>query len=332
MNGYSPFSYQIFPPEYFEKKAIRKTALFTGLLFVMYLASSFFIGTVVGFFTVFFNVDVTTASSAETVQQIIFMITYLLTMIIPFGVFTLINKIPLKAAFPMRAPRPSLALPAIVLTLGASVIGIMLASALINLFALFDLNYDVSSAAMDVPSTPFAKVLYLISLSVLPAIFEELAFRGVLMQSLRRHGDTFALVVSAAVFSLFHGNFMQIPNTFILGLVIGFFVLRTDSLITGMLMHFFNNFIVTLVDMFLISEVSESEGTLITLALLGFYVIIGLAALLYFILKEKQIFSLMPSYTYLTTPQKLKAFFSHPMMIAGVVLMLLLCLMYFAPL
>ena len=327
MNGYSPFSYQIFPPEYFEKKAVKKTALFTGLLIILYLAVSFYLGTIIQAVISLMNLDLTTVARAETADQIVFMITYLLTMIIPFVIFALFTKIPLKVAFPMRPPRPSLAIPAVSLTLGTSVIGIFSASVLMVFFSLMGLSYEVTPIA--VPTTTVAKILYLISLSFLPAILEELAFRGILMQSLRRHGDTFALIVSAFVFSLFHGNFMQLPNTFLLGILIGFFVLRTDSIVTGMLMHFFNNFIVTAVDMFLISESSEAESALIKLTLLGIYVLIGVIALIYLIVKKKEIFKLFPSYTYLSTGKKLAAFFSQPVMIVAIVLMGFLCISFF---
>ncbi len=328
MNGYSPFSYQIFPPEYFEKKAVKKTALFTGILIVSYLLVSIYSGTIIQIIFPFLNFDVSTVASGETAEQIVFMITYLVTIIIPFGIFALLTKIPLKVAFPIRKPRPSLLIPSVPLTLGTSVIGIFISSALVLFFGIFGLSYNVEPIA--VPTTTTAKIIYLISLCVLPAIFEELAFRGILMQSLRRHGDTFALITSAIVFSLFHGNFLQIPNTFLLGLLIGFFVLRTDSLVTGMVMHFFNNFIITVVDMFLISQTSEAEGAIITLALLASYAVIGIVALIYLLIKKKEIFKLFPSYTYLSTGKKLAAFFSQPLMIVGVVLMGLLCLSFFA--
>ena len=329
MNEYSPFSYQIFPPEYFEKKAVRKTALLVGVLIFLYVLTSFYAEFLIIAVASLFNLNTyTTQVAQENAEQIIFMLTYALTMIIPFGIYALLTKIPLKVAFPMRKPRPSLALPAVPLTLGVSVIGIFLSGLMLTFFSIFNLSYDVP--AMPTPTTTVAKILHLISMSVLPAVFEELAFRGILMQSLRRHGDTFALVTSAVVFSLFHGNLLQLPNTFILGLLIGFFVLRTDSLITGMLMHFFNNFIITVVDMFLISNLSEVEGDFVTLALLGTYVLIGVAALAYYLVKKIEIFKLFPSYTYLPTSKKLAAFFTQPLLIVAMGIMGILCLAFFA--
>ena len=328
MNGYSPFSYQIFPPEYFEKKAVRKTALFTGILIVLYVLSSLFVsGFTQGFFTVF-ELSVNTTAQKETIEQISFIVTYVITMALPFFVFMLLTKIPVKTAFPLRKPRPSLALPAIPLTLGMSVIGFLISSILLSLFMNFGLSYNVPPVAA--PTTTFATVLYLLSMSVLPAIIEELAFRGILMQSLRRHGDMFALVVSSVVFSLFHGNLLQFPNTFVLGMLIGFFVLRTDSLVTGMLMHFFNNFLITVFDMYVVAQLSEAEGNFATLALLGTYILIGVIAFVYLIVKKKEIFKLFPSYTYLSTPKKLGAFFTQPLFLVGVGIMVFISLGFFA--
>ncbi len=81
-----------------------------------------------------------------------------------------------------------------------------------------------------------------VSTAVMPALAEEFAIRGVIMQPLRRYGDRFAIVISAAVFSLIHGNFEQIPFAFVVGLALGYVVIRTGSLWTGVVLHFINNF------------------------------------------------------------------------------------------
>ena len=80
-------------------------------------------------------------------------------------------------------------------------------------------------------------ILYIINGVVLPAFIEEIVFRGAIMQSLRRFGDGFALLVSSVLFAVVHGNFVQAPYAFLMGLVIGYFVLRTGSLWAGIFIH-----------------------------------------------------------------------------------------------
>ena len=61
------------------------------------------------------------------------------------------------------------------------------------------------------------------------------------MHSLRRHGDAFALILSSTLFALMHYNIYMVLNAFLMGLLIGYFVIRTGSIITGILMHLANN-------------------------------------------------------------------------------------------
>ena len=110
---------------------------------------------------------------------------------------------------------------------------------LMRFLELFGLEItDVGYAVPDSFDTLF---LQLINIAVLPALLEEFAFRSVVMQPLRRFGDTFAIVMSAAVFSLMHGNIIQIPFAFIAGIAIGYFVVATGSIWTGVIIHFVNN-------------------------------------------------------------------------------------------
>jgi membrane protease YdiL (CAAX protease family) len=83
--------------------------------------------------------------------------------------------------------------------------------------------------------------MYVVQVAISPALFEEFAFRGVMMQSLRRYGDKFAIVASALVFGVFHGNIVQAPFAFLLGLVMGYLAIATGSVWTAVLIHFANN-------------------------------------------------------------------------------------------
>ena len=70
---------------------------------------------------------------------------------------------------------------------------------------------------------------------------EEFLFRGVVQRGLERFGNARAILLAAFLFSLTHMDFQKIFGTFILGVLIGFLVYRTDSLFSGMFAHFTNN-------------------------------------------------------------------------------------------
>jgi membrane protease YdiL (CAAX protease family)/ABC-type transport system involved in multi-copper enzyme maturation permease subunit len=82
-------------------------------------------------------------------------------------------------------------------------------------------------------------ILYI---AVLPAICEELAFRGILLTGLKRKLPAAALVVVVGViFGLFHVSLFRIAPTAVLGMILTVIALLTGSVYPGMLMHFGNN-------------------------------------------------------------------------------------------
>lgn len=78
----------------------------------------------------------------------------------------------------------------------------------------------------------------LLLVSIMPAIFEELAFRGVIQSSLEKiFNARDALIIQAALFSVLHLLPMNFPSHFLMGLCFGYARLRSRSLYPGMLMH-----------------------------------------------------------------------------------------------
>ncbi|MBQ6119877.1 MAG: CPBP family intramembrane metalloprotease, partial [Clostridia bacterium] len=72
----------------------------------------------------------------------------------------------------------------------------------------------------DAPETLGLLLLTVVHTAVLPALLEELIFRGYIMQPLRRYGDWFAIITSALIFGLVHGNMMQVPFAILAGVAL----------------------------------------------------------------------------------------------------------------
>lgn len=94
-------------------------------------------------------------------------------------------------------------------------------------------------------------------LALVPAICEELIYRGIIMNGLRKFGNITAIFLSAAIFAVAHGSAMQTIYQFILGVVLGYIVVKTGSLVASMLFHFLNNAMVLVVNYIL--NVTQSE-------------------------------------------------------------------------
>ena len=84
-------------------------------------------------------------------------------------------------------------------------------------------------------------MLSVIATAVTPAIVEEFALRGVVLHALKRFGNGFAVLVSAGLFGLLHGNLEQIPFAFVVGLYLGYLTVKTKSSVPAVMLHFYNN-------------------------------------------------------------------------------------------
>lgn len=94
--------------------------------------------------------------------------------------------------------------------------------------------------------------LMLLSDSLIPAVTEELAFRGIIQSRLERVvGVREALVLQAALFSVTHLLPMIFISHFLMGLTFGYLRLRTRSLYPGMALHAAWNALVVLQEVYL---------------------------------------------------------------------------------
>jgi len=92
-------------------------------------------------------------------------------------------------------------------------------------------------------------LLNIFVVALVPAICEEVFFRGILLQYTRYIFDKewIAIVISSLVFSGFHGQFYGFLPRFALGIVLGFVFLKTASIYPPLILHFVNNMMAVLI-------------------------------------------------------------------------------------
>jgi membrane protease YdiL (CAAX protease family) len=84
--------------------------------------------------------------------------------------------------------------------------------------------------------------------AVLPPIYEELIFRFGVCKGLQytKLKEIWIILISAAVFAVYHHSFSQLVYQFIMGAVFAKIYIKTDSIFYTMFIHFINNaFIIT---------------------------------------------------------------------------------------
>lgn len=164
------------------------------------------------------------------------LLVYLASFLIPAFIFMLMTR---KASRePMRlGVRIFPNAPAVII----SAMGTIVLFAYVNSFMVSFI--DFSKVYVTEPlDTPIKILLGFISIAIVPALAEEFLFRGCILSNLLPYGKTGAIVFSALLFSLMHGNFAQFLYTFVAGLVLGIVYIETGSIWTPTFIHLFNNF------------------------------------------------------------------------------------------
>lgn len=166
------------------------------------------------------------------------------------------------AAFNLRVPHPSAWIAVMVGAPSALILGIGLAQ-LVNTHVFPIPEEILRSFAQGITGTEFPLWQIVLFLCIMPGIFEELAFRGVLLHGLRqriRSPWLLALAVGG-IFGLFHISLFRLVPTAFLGFVFAWSVLLTGSVLPAILWHALNNALsVVPVHLGLLSEDFTPEG------------------------------------------------------------------------
>jgi len=165
------------------------------------------------------------------------------------------SEAPIKNVFPLKAFNPLIIIPLITLLMGMQQL-LELPNKLLDRFLpppdwfwemfnkIFEGDFGFWGA--------FTKV------AIIAPVVEELIFRGLLLQGFRRnYSPLVAVLMSALLFALFHLNPWQFPATFMLGLLLGWIMLRTNNILLAILGHAIHNFMV-LISITYWKEISES--------------------------------------------------------------------------
>ena len=118
---------------------------------------------------------------------------------------------------------------------------------------------------------------------ILAPIFEELIFRKLLLNKLRRFGDLPAILLTGLAFGLFHFNLMQFFYASVLGFLFAYITIRSNTIVYSVILHMMNNFIGTVIAFFMVDNV-------VLLFLMLLWEITGIAVgLTFFFLNSKKI-------------------------------------------
>ncbi len=141
--------------------------------------------------------------------------------------------------------------------LGLQMLTSIVCAPVVHLLESVGASFDSANNSATAYAVSASMLVY--SVVVAPVV-EELVYRGALLRALERYGRWFAIVISALIFGLMHGNAVQFPVAFVIGLAFGYLSLKYSLKLT-IVLHVLNNLFVDLVGR--ISDFSESLGGMI---------------------------------------------------------------------
>ena len=145
-----------------------------------------------------------------------------------------------REAFSLRAPPPAAWLGVLVGVPGGFITALALFE-LANRFIPAPSGItEAFTGALFPPHVPFYQVLFF--LTVMPAVFEELTFRGALLYGLRRKlHPALAVIVVGLIFGVFHFALFRLVPTACLGMLFAIVTLLTRSIFPAVLWHCLSN-------------------------------------------------------------------------------------------
>ena len=138
--------------------------------------------------------------------------------------------------------------------------------------------------AISVPSLDgFGVVGVILVVGLLPAIFEESFFRGVLLDGLRSYKTITMVLLSGLLFALYHQNPAQTLYQFCCGCAFALVAIRAGSVLPTVLAHFLNNTVIILLTKFGINQFSTTALWI----LMPIFGVCLVASLIYLIFLDK---------------------------------------------
>ncbi len=155
-------------------------------------------------------------------------------------------------------------------------------SFLMTVLSIF--GYQLVQVDMAEPESLFACIESIVSTALIPAICEEFAMRCCTLGLLKKYGKAFGVVAVSIVFGLLHGNVLQFVFATLVGLILGYITIKTNSIVPAVFVHAFNNGISVFADLFgyLFGDKAQEVSTYVLFVL---WFAVGIISIIYLLLK-----------------------------------------------
>jgi len=231
---------------------------------------------------------------------------------VPFIISAKIMRFKLGNLLPLHKVKVGFFAPLVMVGVGVSMLGNYATGYLGSIISIFGIS--PAQQNIDNPTGVWGWMLVILGSAFVPALVEEFAMRGVVLGSLRRFGDGFAIFVSAALFGLMHGNLVQAPFAFVVGLGLGYITVVSGSMWPAITVHFLNNFLATVLNEFM-SGMAPSLFTLANIVYALLMLSIGIFGAVLLIRLKPESFRLSAADSHISVKGRVGIFSATPLMI-----------------
>lgn len=293
--GYVPYYPPVPPPpdpKQLQRRALRKTANGLGFFILAYFLIMQVLVIVVSLMIQ--RSGITTEDNQTMILFLLEIIASVASSLLAVVFYKMISRKRLSENLSKSNLSRDMLVPMIFAGMGAAMLANQLASLFDQNISIFYLENSVSQTTQT-RSMP-EMILYILSTAVAPAFAEELAFRGVFMNVMRKYGDAFAIITSAVLFGAMHGNTTQIVFAFILGLIFAFVDCKANSILPSVIIHFTNNFYAVASDIIQTnSGMSDTVVSVIRIIIIALFCVLGILSYLYLTRRDKNFFRISDS-------------------------------------
>ncbi|MGN0695914.1 MAG: type II CAAX prenyl endopeptidase Rce1 family protein [Oscillospiraceae bacterium] len=305
-------------PEYSERCALHNVNRLISCIMLFYLLfNTLSVYIIPAFLSSAFgvNIGVDLTQNAyygdETTIIVYNYITSILKKLIPAALIGIITGMPMKVMIPVRTSNKPLFGTAIPSALLVAATGSVMVIPMKNFFsymhAELDLNLTISSDSYNMTA------LIILSVIISP-ILSEIFVHGACLQLLRQFGDGYALMITGLITAMTSDDIRLFLYFYMVSVVIGYFTLRTGSVITAIVMRmtvsgffYIQSFLGTISD-------EHRSATCVT-AFVIFCLVVGLIFVVRFMIVNNHKISLPLKATYLSPYDKMMSFFTTPSVI-----------------
>lgn len=248
----------------------------------------------------------------EDLTLILSYVINILRRLLPMFYFMGKVRMPAKVMFPMKVSNKPLFHAAVPMAMFTYGIFTLLSGVEVFIADLIGIN---AHNTIWLPESSSAMIMSAILYTVIIPIISELVHHGVLLHILSQFGDGYALLLTSMICALTTDNNRALFFSFAYSLVIGYFTMRSGSVLTALIMRIFftsSSYWLTFIKN---SWTDTGKYLNVTLAVILIYLVAGGIATVMFLKKHSNKINLPLHEMYMTEKEKLICFVSEPLMI-----------------